>query len=406
MFVSNTFVCDLRRSDGDKIQASIMAKNLAEAIWEHFLFVLSARVDGTSREERSVSLSLFVIDADSQLHILLPTDDFSIRTVQKALNSFIVAEYGEPVEIGEKDPLAAALDYASYGNNHSVFVFISDSFEWIDPLETTIKRIEVAGSDLELSFAILSSEERPSTVLERLLEIQHINAFHVMNRDDVIFEFFRNATNRVVVNRTKETLLVNEHRIECVAMPLFLGDSRLDTCDVCRCHKMPVKTKVITDCPISGKHVRDTMRHYSLGPFLLDVNDPQEENRLHCRYTIDSCRVSESLLFGVSRYLQSSSAVFYRMITEMRCHKQAIIAQKLPTLVVGGEFWLLVADPLAPVIHCKRIANRAQILRFDVTSDLPQPSEVYTTPVLPLLAHVESVNPFELGREHISMWLH
>ena len=406
MFVSHTFVCDLRRTDGDKIQASIMARNLAEAIWEHLIFVLSARADGEARQDRSVSISLFVIDMDGSLHMLLPTDEFSLAAVRKALNAFMACEMDGRVETGEKDPLAAAIDYASYGSIHSVFAFVADALPWTDVIEKTIRRVEAAGSEIELSFAILSSEETPCTLRDTIARIESVSVCQIVNSDDTIFQFFRNNTSKMFVNSSKEMLVVNDQRIECISVPLLLGDPQLEKISICKCHNLSVKTKITFECTVSGKNVRETREKLGIGTLVCDTEPLQTDHRIQCHCTIDLANISQSFLFGGSRYLQSSSPVFHRMITEMRCHKQAIIAQRIPSLEIGGEFLLLVADSLIPVIHYKKIANRAQLLRLDISSDVPMPSDVYTTPVLPEMKHIESISPFDLGRDEIISWLH
>jgi hypothetical protein len=78
-----------------------------------------------------------------------------------------------------------------------------------------------------------------------------------------------------------------------------------------------------------------------------------------------------------------------------------IVAKRHPTRVVGGEFWLLAADPISPVLHCKRIANRTQLLKFDAGADAAVPTEISTTPVLRELPEVDEINPFLLGHEEL-----
>jgi len=72
-------------------------------------------------------------------------------------------------------------------------------------------------------------------------------------------------------------------------------------------------------------------------------------------------------------------------------------------MVVGGEFWILTAYSREPIIHCKRIANRNQVLLFDLDGSVSPPIEAWATPGLPRRQKVDGVSPFQMGREGIML---
>jgi hypothetical protein len=256
---------------------------------------------------------------------------------------------------------------------------------------------------IEAVFVVISEDCTPSPLAHEIAESQLASVIQIENRDDSFFEFFRNTAEQLFFPMTYEMLYIGDTDISCQRLPLILDPTHVELMPVCRCHHVPVLQKTSYQCSVSGKHASQTSYEYSIGeaiaPFIPEGNQKKGFTAL-CR--IKSAKISESFLFGTTLLLQSESPKFHRLINELRCHKEAVITKKSPTRILGGEFWLLVADSVSPVVHCKRIANRTQILRFESGSNSPSGDGVWTAPIITCLTEIDEFNPFILGSSELS----
>jgi hypothetical protein len=397
MLSASSFICDLRRDDSDAIAASIMASNIAEALWEHFLFII-ARADPRS----SIAWMLQVIEPSGKLHQLLPDGEFAFNSTKAALASLAALQFPPPLQIGPQDPLIAAINQSSFGADQKVEIFLSAHFCWDPAIEKCVNRAILAESgSVDFRFVVLADDQNPSELAARIAANEKLYVVQLVNSEESFFQFFRSTAETPV----PEILQINEISIACEKSRLILDEIEIQSTTVCRCHRLPIVTKSSINCSVSARHISQTHEEYSLGHFLV----PFHEESIGChglvaQGRIQCARVSESITFGVTWLLKSGNPQFHRLLNELRCHKEAVIAKRRPTRVIGGEFWLLAADAIAPLLHCKRLATRAQLLKLDAAFDAPPVTEICTTPVLCELPLLDHINPFLLG--HDDMLVH
>jgi hypothetical protein len=139
MLVTNSFICDLRSEDSDAISASILASNLAEALWEHFLFIAAH-----NHERSSICWLLQVIDASGKLHPLLPDGKFAFNSTKSALVALAALQFPKTITTGTQDPLVDAINQSSFGSCQTMDIFLSSQFEWSTDFENCVNRAILA----------------------------------------------------------------------------------------------------------------------------------------------------------------------------------------------------------------------------------------------------------------------
>jgi hypothetical protein len=397
MLSASSFICDFRREDSDAIAASIMASNIAEALWEHFLFLI-AHADTRS----SMTWMLQVVEPSGQLHQLLPDGEFAFNSTKAALASLAALQFAPPLQIGPQDPLIAAINQSSFGADQKVDIFLSAQFCWDTAIEKCVNRVILAVGGVDFRFVVISDDLGPSELAARIATNAKLRVVQLLNSEESFFQFFRSTAEALLFSPTPEVLYINAISIACEKSRLILEDVEIQSTTVCRCHRLPIVTKTSVNCSVSARHISQTNEEYSLGRFLVPFHEETVGAQgLVAQGRIQCARVSESVTFGTTVLLKSGSPQFHRLLNELRCHKEAVIAKRRPTGVIGGEFWLLVADPIAPLLHCKRLATRAHLLKIDAAADTPTVTEICTTPELSELPQLDHINPFLLGHDDL-----
>jgi hypothetical protein len=397
--MSEAFICDLRNQDSDAIAASIMASNLAEAMWEHCLFLMSRR----DAQQSPLNWGIYVIGVSGELHILARDTEFTFHSVKSALANLACGTLPDPTTIAaDQDPLSASIDFCSLGLTQTIYVFITSPIAWESDIEKTIRRVQLAGTtQVDFNVIVVSDDSTGSELAQQIADQHIVNVIQIANRDDSFFQLFRSLTEPSILHPIREILAVGAFEILSEKAPLFLNETQIESTTVCRCHNLPVSQKVIINCPVSAKRITQTTEEYSLGglPISFSANEFASP-RMVAQCRIASAQISESVLFGGDWIYQSGDPKFHRLLNELRCHKEAMLAKKNTTTLLGGEFWVLVADPVAPVIHAKRIANRTQVLRIDVPG-IDLTGDIWTTPILPELPVVAEISPVMLGQQDL-----
>jgi hypothetical protein len=351
----------------------------------------------------TISWVLYVIDPHGDLHLLLPDGEFTFQSVKSALASLSNISFAKTVDTHGQDGLVAAIDLVSFGSHQTVHIFLSSGFAWSPDVERSVNRAVLAESgQIGFTFVVVADDFEPTDLARTVADCPNLQVVQIANRDDSYFQFFRSLAESLLFPAVPEVLAVNSLSIACMKSQVVVEPFEIQTTTVCRCHGVRVTQKVSLNCGVSGRHVSQTHQEYSLGQTAVPFRDGGlEQPRLVAQGRIAFEAVSVTILVGASWLLESQQAEFHRMLNEMRCQKQGIIAKKTPSLVIGGEFWLLVADALTPVLHCKRIANRTQILRVEGQARICLPADVSTVPILPDISQLDSISPFTLGHDEL-----
>lgn len=400
MFIAQSFICDLRRSDQKSLASSIMASNLADSLWEYALFLASCNIS----QNKVIKWTFYVIDESGSLHMLLPNGDFSFIKVRETLEMFANSHFLSTLPTTQ-NPLASAIDLCTMSEeSQPIYIFISSKYEWDEEIDKTIKRVKVI-KEAKIDFSlILISDDENDNVENFHDKMSLLNIVNFVNRDDCFFQFFRSIAESLFFQPIPDVLEVGENLIPCQKLPLLLPEVNLSSVTTCSCHSLPSIQKINHFCSITNKKLSSSQKteEYSLGGFVVPYNENQiTEPKFVIRARIEVQKLSESMLIGTTLILKSDDQKFHRLINELRLSKEAVIASHIPSSVFGGEYYVIAPDPSYFILHCKRIGNRCQVLKFDLGSDQLMPSEIYTNAISTDIPKIDEINPYMLGHEEL-----
>ncbi|OHT12327.1 hypothetical protein TRFO_17913 [Tritrichomonas foetus] len=328
MTISQSFICDLRRSDQDTIATSIFAANLAESFWEFTLF-LASYYRPSEEDENLIQWSFYAIDSHGKLHLLLPNGDFSLSKVCEALESLSTNNFLNTIPTSQ-DPLATAIDLCCLNSLQSTYIFITSNYEWSSDIDKTIRRIKlVNSSQIDFKFVIVSDDKESISGLEQsnnpilyssvrndqqIITENHSNendsninlgnnkfhgnqenekcgnyfpenhenfvefvaeknlggVIHFLNSDDGFFQFFRSIAEPLVCPLKEEVLEISGHEIHMWTQPLFLPVVFTNSILSCKCHNIPVLWRHTHACRVTKKKISKSQTRIepSLGSFI------------------------------------------------------------------------------------------------------------------------------------------
>lgn len=403
MFIAQSFICDLRRSDKNDLSSSILSSNLADSLWEFALFLASCNYS----QKKVIKWSFYVIDMEGSLHMLLPNGDFSFIKIREALEMFANNQYLSTLPITQ-NPLSSAIDFCTMNKeSQPIYIFLPTCYSWDEEITKTLNRVNmIKEAKIDFTFVLVSDDEKTdiNELNEKIASNPKINLVNFMNRDDCFFQFFRSIAESLFFHPTPDILEIGIHSILCHKIPLLLPEVVISSVSTCTCHNLPSIQKNSYYCSVSNKKLSTSQKkeEYSLCGFIVPYNENEiVEPKFIVKGRIDIKKISESMLIGATQILTSSDPKFHRIINELRCSKEAFIAVRYPSNVFGGEYFIIIPDPSYFLLHCKKIGNRCQVLKFDLGESQQMPTEIYTNEISNEIPKIDEINPFMLGHEEL-----
>lgn len=405
MFIAQSFICDLRRSDKDVMQSSILASNIADSLWEFAIFLVSCE----PLKRKTIHWSFYVIDQENSLHMLLPNGEFSLKKVRNALEMFASNHYLSTIPVSQ-NLLASAIDLCTMDQNHpSIFIFIPSKYEWDNQINQTLNRIQIAKENPnEITLSIISDYEDDDTsnLIDQIAS-QTMPIINLINRNDCFFQFFRTIAEPIFFQPKHEILELGSNLIECLKYPLILPQCEINSIQTCTCHNLPLNKTENRVCSVTNKKISNSniSLEYAIGNFVVPFNESEigSNRQLHIIGRLSTSQISESILIGETSILTSDNSKFHRVINELRCSKEVLLARRTTSTIVGGEYYALSPDSVAAILHMKNIATRCQLFKFDLGEYEQIPSEICTTGMIEDIQQYDDINPFLLGNEELSM---
>lgn len=399
MIFSEAIVCDLRRGDNDKIASSIMANNLADAIWEHAIHVASYETN----QPKMVSISLYAITIDSHIMCLLENNRLEFAKLKEALINMINGR-AKADTTGTCCPLCQIIDRCSLIYNVPIIVFMSSTMDIDQSVEKSLKRIQVNHSN-DVIFTVVNDNDDVANVTTYIQSLQLTQVYQIVNSDECYFQVFRSVLKPYIFKPRSETIQINGKIIKCQQTPLFTEPGKISEYTSCKCHGLLVKTAASQRCSVTNKVISDksTKTGVSINEFPIDLCNSHEILRpMIILSRIEKKNISESFLIGITQILESTSPEFHRLINELRRMNEALIAFRQSSAIIGGQYFILFADSKIEVIHCKQLANRAQIVNFSNSLEPLLPESICTEPILDCIEKIEEINPYYLGIEEMT----
>ena len=409
MLISQTFVVDLRCANDETMKTSILSANLADTIWEFALFLASCEPN----QKKVFNWSLNVIDNSGKIHILLSKGEFSFGKLRDALTMLSSNEMDGCITTTayEQDSLSACIDMSCLNETqiNPIYLFLSHRSCWSEEAEKNIRRKKtLKEGEIDFTIVIVDDDENEENkkFAQYLASLELCPVVNFPNREDCFFQFFRSIAEKIFFPQVACTIEIGNHLIECKHIPLLLPETPINSINICECHNLPIIEKFSSYCSISNKKLPKSKIYsdFSLSGHIIPFNEGEQPEMVpkyivKCR--ISTSKITESILTGTTKIFMSISSKFHRVINELRCSKEALVALKKPTNIIGGEYFIFVADPINPVLHCKKVGNRAQILRFNFGIDAPLPSEIYSSPLISEIIQIDQINPFMFGHDEL-----
>ena len=138
MLISNSFICDLRRKDGDEIESSILASNLSDALWEYAYFLISC----SPEINKIFSWMIYIIDTNGIIHNLI-SGDFSLYELRKTIEMLSNNKFSGDIISSNQNPLCTTIDLCCFNRQQQIQIFISSDFPWDIEIEKTLKRVQM-----------------------------------------------------------------------------------------------------------------------------------------------------------------------------------------------------------------------------------------------------------------------
>lgn len=396
---SQSFICDLRCTKDDLPLKASFLDLYCDALCEYFFFLAST----DSFCQNVISLKLYLINSAGKLFELIRGTDFSLESLFEVLKLVKLGTFGNQIET-EQDPLTLSLDLCSFDQSSSIIITLFSDFPYKDKLEKTINRIILTLPDSKLTFLIIDESTKNETcpLASLLATLPHTQILQIQNTDECYFQFFRSLINDLLYPPRKEVLKIGSHVICCEMIQLFQNVVLISTNMKCKCHKMPTISGPVHRCNVTHRILSQSqlLPNKGIGKFDFDIKNEinsTSQIKILCRVSFEE--VSESFTTGNSIILRSGSGIFHRLLTELRLKQEVLIAQKEPTKVIGGEFWVFCPDKIKGVLVGKQICNRIQILHLDI-EEIEQ-EDVYTKPILDEIEKGGNVFPFFMGRNNL-----
>ena len=419
MLLAQSFIIDLKSED-----SLILASNISDSIVEYSTFLASS----SKSRNFTVFWKIYVISPSNEVfRIYNYNNDYSFDSLVNSLTNLKNMNFNSPSFTNcteeSKDPLETAItlctiDFASGQNNFLVFMSSKKNIseEEADNLKTTLRTRKIAYPNAADPCFVVIGEQ--TDLCEQLSNISQTITFE--NEDDCYFMFFRSLVTDILFPASFDAIEIDENkRIDVQTLELFISKTEIKEKNICKCHELQTiqsvnQNDVPSMCQILKKKLNKTsitkalflgkfkfpenLFNHSLEKVTIDDFELQDVYKVIGK--IDTKEISQSFVTGMDKVMISNSPMFVRLLNEMRSSNESLIAKMTKSQKFGGEFFVIVADLLHPILHIKNIANRCQIVRFaESIQCFDEPEEICSDPILSEIKTLDNINPFILGNQ-------
>lgn len=395
MNITHVFILDLRCS-GEEVQR--FASMTAEALWEYVLFIAAS----SSIQDCVLSIQLFVIDNENKLFRFFRDEGIDLEKCQVQLRAVASLNLSNPITVSQ-DPMNAAIDLASFNSISSIIIFEHNSAPFFPEIERGWNRIHLAHGSTEICVAVVGSLEED--LATKYAESGTLKVVKFQEEDSHFFMFLRSLDMERFYPPSHDILSIGKNEIHVEISQLIGRDVSFSPIRICQCHEKPLSETIPQHrCRETNKRVPLTRIDvkYSIGSFPLSIECRLlSSSKLIALKRLSLDHIDDQFFFGTAQIMTSDSNAFFRLLTEMRANQQGILARREPSLVIGGEYWIITPDQLVEALYCRRFANRFQVLRLE-NIPFAREHEVYDEPILTVLEQTTFVNVLEFNRLPLS----